>query len=235
MRVSGRLVGLWRGHEVDADVHAECDGDALRFEAVGGGTTWRLPLARLDGLAEDSTHARFYVAGGDVLELDGDDRVGALARRARDAACVMPEITRDLRALGTAAFADPADATLHDAWFGPFLDARRAAQSVTDPARQVALADAPALARRMDDVIARLAATHADGAPPRERAIAARLEDATAPVHDALAELALSGDAARVAEADSQLAEWRRWVAAFARVMRAVDGAWPLVRVAVRV
>jgi len=221
-RVNARIIGIVRGREIDAQAALELDEHTIVIHWAAA-TPWRLAFDGLDGIAAGATQLTLYLTTGDVLELHGDEALRGLTTQLLDRACTMPEITRGLRALGSRR---GALGNAHDAWFAPFLAARRSVVGISDPLRQVALVDSAHLAGAMRRTIAQLAAVHSPTEPAAQRAIEAVLEEAAEPVFVAIARLELAADALRGSALDTRLADWRRWVEAMRGVFVAADRGW---------
>lgn len=136
---------------------------------------------------------------------------------------VVPELTRGLRA-----FAAPsALGGLHDRYFAPLLDARRAATRATRWLARLAAFDAERLEATMRVTLQTFAAERFPGAAPERRALAAKLDDACGDVFDALTALGAAQAAVRDAPDDEARAErWTAWVHALERVFAAADRGW---------
>ncbi len=221
-----RVIGIVRGREINSSAEVSVDHDALLL-AWSDAPSWRLGWSGIDGVTYTPTSITVYLATHDVLELSGDDALRALAVRALDAAFAMPEVTRGLRSLGSTR-GDPGDA--HDRWFAPLLAARRAATSVSDPARQVALFDHRALRAEMLQAISDIAVAHIQGDEPAQRALEAALEEEAESLFLALQLMGVAGDALLGGAADTRLADWRRWVATVKAVFAATDESWGRAR-----
>jgi hypothetical protein len=220
-----RVVGLHRGREVDALLDLGIADDALVFTDAARRERLRVPLDAVDGWRATRGHVALYLRDGDVLEVDApDDDVRHRLRLALDAVARAPEFARSLRALGGAA---EADQPLHDRWFGPLLHARRALEGVTDPLRQASLLDADTLGAVWTGTLMTLAAERTGGHPARTRALEAILEEATGPVREALARVALAADRLQGSAEDTRLADWRAWVGEVRQLFAAADAAWP--------
>jgi hypothetical protein len=220
-----RLVGLWRGAEVDGPARMSREDGALSFERARGATL-RIPFASLEGLEVVPPRALLYVRGGDLLDvrLDDDD-ARAFFRAVQDDVFALPEFTRSLRHLGASPARGGGEAC--ERWFAPLLAARRRAAGVTDPLRQAALLEADQLAREMAVTLAELAALRTGGAPAPTRALEAMLEEETESVREALAGAALAAATLQGGAADTRLADWREWVQQVQVVFRRADEAWP--------
>lgn len=224
-RAAARVVGMIAGRSIDAAAHCSLTDASLQLRWVQG-APWEVALDHLDGVAlsTDAPRVTLYFAGGDVLELSGDSGLRVLGAQLMDRACQLPEFTRGLRAFGSEATA------AQDAWFAPFLAARRAAHGVRDPLRQLTLLDAQQLANDLAGVIAELAVIRAPGSSPdaqaTRRAIEAMLEEAAEPVFEALDRMGLAADALRGSAADLRLLDWRRWVETVRAAFVALDAAW---------
>ncbi|MES2523690.1 MAG: hypothetical protein V4617_13375 [Gemmatimonadota bacterium] len=226
LRATVRVMGLVRGQSIDKGAEVELQRDALVI-AWHEASPWRMMLDGVDGVMHTVRECTIYLHGGDVLELTGDDRMRLLAVGIRDRACTMPELTRGLRSFGSVRGLPGA---AHDAWFAPLLAARRAAQGVSDPARQLELLDAGRLAKAMTEAMAEIGALSRPGDPAAQRALAAALEDEAEGLFVALERLSLAAEDLRGSAGDLQIADWRRWVARLREVYAAADEAWGRVR-----
>ena len=230
------IVGIVRGHELDTPAVLSLDDDTLVL-VWSAATPWRLSLDTIDGIGVTTTqpsrtplskgdavtHMSVYLESGDVLDIAGDDTLRQIATLASDRACTMPELTRGLRALGSLRGSPGA---AHDAWFAPFMAARRSAEGVSDPLRQVELIDATRMARSLQLMIAELAAIRAPTDAPMQRAIEAVLEEEAEPLSAAITRMGIAADALRGSATDTRLLDWRRWVETLRLVFVAADEAW---------
>jgi hypothetical protein len=224
---AARVVGLWRGRELDLVLPLTRDGRSVQLGAPPDPVLAIAPEA-IDGWQAEPGRATLYLAGGDVLEITTrDDEAREQLRLALDSVATVPELTRSLRHLGAASVDD---AAVHDAWFGPFLRARAAIEGVTDPLRQAALVDADRIAMEVSRTLEELARRRAGGDGPRARALVAELEEETAAVPAAVARLGLAASALAGSAPDSRLIDWRRWVEALRELARALDAGWPAVQ-----
>lgn len=225
-RATVRVVGMVHGTSIDKGAEADLQPDALVL-AWHEASPWRISLDGVDGVVHRARECTLYLAGGDVLELTGDDRVRTLAVQLVDYACVMPELTRGLRSMGSRRGMPGA---AHDAWFAPLLAARRAVEGVSDPDRQLAVMDAAAIARAMERAIGEIAALNKPGDIAAQRAIEAALEEEAEDLFVALHRLALAADRLRGSAADSKLADWRLWVSTLRDVYAVADESWGRAR-----
>jgi hypothetical protein len=226
-----RVVGLWRGREIDVRANLYVEIGALRFESDATPPV-RVRMDGLDGCQLNATNAVLYLNSGDVLDVSLLNEAARLAMRAAvESAFTMPELTRSLRELGAIG---GADAAAHDRWFAPLLVARRALVGVSDPLRQLALFDVDKLRDELARALAELAAQRAGGDAPRARALDAILEDETEPVRRAMARVAIAASALEGSDSDSRLGDWRRWVRELMELYRAADNAWPAIARALR-
>lgn len=226
LTVQAHIVGIVRGREIDSEATLELDEESIGI-VWSRATPWRLALDGIDGLhvggGDGAVQLTLYLSSGDVLELTGDDRVRAFGAAVVERACVVPELTRGLRALGSRRGALGAS---HDAWFAPLLAARRAIEGVSDPLRQVELLNAERLRENMMSMIAELAAIRAPADAAMRRAIEAVLEEECEPMFEAIDHLAVAADALRGGGLDTRLLDWRRWMGVVREVFEAVDEGW---------
>ena len=231
MQASVHIAGIVRGHELDTPAVLSLDDDIIVLVSSAD-APWRLPLSTVDGIAVVPTasaqgapiaHLTVYLEGGDVLDISGGDTLRQFASVVQDRAFAMPELTRGLRTLGSLRGSPGA---AHDAWFASFMQARRSAEGVSDPLRQVELIDAQRLARGLGLTIAELAAIRAPTDTPMQRAIEAVLEEEAEPLSAAIARLSIAANALRGSAVDTRLSDWRRWVETLKQVFVALDDAW---------
>lgn len=221
-----RVVGLWRGRDIDVQATVRLDRQALLFERDAAAVL-RLPLDTLDGWQLRDAHALLYARGGDVLDLTLEhDGVRAVLRSALDEASSMPELARSLRAMGGTVGGNPA---AQDRWFAPLLTMRRTLVGVSDPLRQVALLDVDRVRDELARALEELAAQRVGGDLPCTRALEAMLEEQTEGVRAALARVALAGATLEGSAPDSRLADWRQWVSEVRALFRSADDAWPAI------
>ena len=136
---------------------------------------------------------------------------------------VLPELTRSLRALGSARWLRDAD---HARLFTPLLAARRSAARVRSADGQLAAFRADRLRRALADGVEQMAtARHGHSAPDR-RAFAARVTDAGAAVWAALDAMEARAVAVGQAGATAREAAWREWVSALQQLFLAADAWW---------
>jgi len=225
-RATARVVGLVRGATIDKGAEVELQHDALLI-AWHEASPWRISFAGIDGVLYRTRECTIYLADGDVLELTGDERVRTLALQAIDRACVMPELTRGLRSLGSLRGAPGA---AHDAWFAPLLAARRAVHGVSDPDRQLELMDAGNIARAMTAAMGEIAVLAVPHDAAAQRGIEAALEEEAEGMFAALERMNVAANALRGSAGDTKIADWRRWVGVVREVYAAADDAWGRAR-----
>jgi hypothetical protein len=147
-----------------------------------------------------------FLERDDVLELweldDAPSVASAIARRATH----LPEMTRGLKLLGSSRGAPGA---AHDAWFAPWLSARRSAESAGDVTAQLTAFDATRMRTAMTHTFAELAAITAPTDDRAQRAIEARLEDAAREYLAVLDTMEQAALRVRAAGADTRLRTWR--------------------------
>ena len=139
----------------------------------------------------------------------------------------IPELTRGLRA-----FAAPAAlGGMHDRYFGPLLDARRAATRVTRWLARLTAFDAERLEATMRVTLQTFAAERHPRAAPERRALTAKLDDACGELFDALVALGTAQSAVRDApDEDARAVRWAAWVGVLTRVYIAADRGWEHAR-----
>lgn len=194
-------------------------------EALHAGPPQRIPLEAMLGYeaGAEPPSLTILLRGGERVAVAGDPRLDSVARDVLARARAVPEVTRALRSLGARRGGEG-----QEAFFAPFLEARRAAGAGGTAALDAF--DAAALRRAVEGELARIAAARWPGRPAAARALEACLEDAVAPLYRALDELAGAAAVARDAGTSSVLAAWHGWRRALARVFECADGAWNAVR-----
>ena len=135
----------------------------------------------------------------------------------------LPELTRPLRALGSARWLRDAD---HARLLGPLLAARRIAARVRTAEGQVIAFQADRLRRALAEAVDQMAAARHPRLASDRRAFAARMTDAGAPVWQALDVLEERGAAVMRADTAARAAAWSEWVAVLQRLFLAADAWW---------
>ena len=150
--------------------------------------------------------------------------------RLRDAAMVdygeLPELTRTLRALGSAR----RGGTSQDLFFHPLLDARRRAAAARSPDARIRAFDAADLRRALDKALERIVSEWPDDRASVRRALRAELAHRVEPYMAALAQLSDRGHAAATAPENARLETWRAWTAQLALVFDVADRTWLVLR-----
>jgi hypothetical protein len=139
----------------------------------------------------------------------------------------LPELTRGLRALGSAR---RGAGSSQSQFFHPLIDARRRAADARTPSARVAAFNAAELTKALDRVIDRIITEWPDKRESVRRAMRAELHERTAGYARALSLLAER--AAHIASAtdETRLEFWRAWTMQLATTFAAADRAWLAVR-----
>jgi hypothetical protein len=139
----------------------------------------------------------------------------------------LPEVTRALRAMGSARRSSGAFQTQ---FFQPLLDARKRAAESRSALTCLRAFDAAELSRALETAVERIMTRWPDERASARRALRAELLDRVA-AYKASLEL-LSERAADVVTADdaSKLAAWRDWTAQLAATFEAADRSWMALR-----
>ncbi len=201
--------GSWSGREIAGAVTLFVEARDVVVRLEEGGEELVTSLQALDG-ASWRGEALSLHAATDTLHLRGasalDQAWMAISRRA----CTMPEVTRGLRALGSARGGDVA---WQSRFFGPLLQARRRLEEGEPLDWQVVGFDATVLAERLRASLLAVAQERHPSQPPYRRALEAELLDAAEQmfihlsiVHDAASTLHSAVDAER-------FVRWREWSA----------------------
>lgn len=158
-----------------------------------------------------------------------------MEQRQRDARSVeygeLPELTRGLRALGSARHDARA---LQAVFFQPLLDALRKAADARDAAGRIGAFEARELARQLDRILERIVSEWPDARASARRAVRAQLIERVAPYADALDGLAIRAAELREADEGVRLTAWRAWAAQLAVVFSCADRSWLSVQSAAR-
>ncbi|HUF29822.1 MAG TPA: M14 family metallopeptidase [Gemmatimonadaceae bacterium] len=222
---AGEVSGAVRGRHARGGVTVRLGERGLAMLMDAG--ELRLPYGRLDGWSIDGDEISLAVSGGDRLNLRVTGGPRAFGEALDAHACVLPELTRGLRALGSArAKADVAQGTL----FGPLLAARRRAVRMTDPRDRVQALDAALLRRELARAPSVLAVARVPRAGAERRALDAALEDAISPLLAAVDALGAAATAFARAAGARRLVAWRGWTEAARATFAAADACWPAVR-----
>jgi hypothetical protein len=144
----------------------------------------------------------------------------------------LPELTRGLRALGSARRGASVHdaATLQSTFFRPLLDARRKAADARDVEERIAAFEAVALGKQLDRVIERIVTEWPDVRASARRAVRAQLQERVAEYSRALSDLARAADELRNASDDTRLQRWRAWTVQLAVVFESADRCWISLR-----
>ena len=202
------------------DATARLLDDALLLEHALGVTM--LELATLEGVVETGATVTLHPHAEPAITIETPD-AASLVRAVTDAATGVPEVAASLRAMGSPRARPGSD---HDAWFGPFLAARRTAHDATTPAARLAAFDVRVLKGAMLATIDGYAQARAPRSAPDARALAEELRERAVPLDRALAQLAVLRAAVDASAAELYLACWHEWVAGLRAVFSAADGAW---------
>jgi hypothetical protein len=151
--------------------------------------------------------------------------------RARDAEHVeygeLPELTRALRALGSAR---RSVGSLQSQFFHALLESRRRAEDGRSATARLRAFDAGELSRALDRAIDRIVAEWPDKRESVHRALRAELEERASPYSSALDLLAERAASALTADESARLSAWRAWTGQLATVFAAADQSWMALR-----
>lgn len=212
--------GVVRGRPFDGEglFLATPEGFELRTSAGALG----VGCGALDGVDVRGEDVSLFLADGSELQLEGGGRMIAAARELAARSCVIPELTRALRALG-------ARRTLgreQELLFGPLLAARRRAERATEMRTRLAAFEAAALRDACEEALRDAATRRFPDEPPDRRALAAELQDLAHAYMAALDRLERSAAAVRAAPDSERLRRWRDWTATVAALFVAADRLW---------
>ena len=139
----------------------------------------------------------------------------------------IPELTRGLRAFAS----PPALGGIHDRFFSPLLDARRAAKRAARWLERLSALDADRLDATIRATLGTFAAERFPNSAPDRRALAAELDEACGDLFDRLTVLRAAQEAVQSAADDTaRAAAWTKWVATLRSVFAAADRGWEHMR-----
>jgi hypothetical protein len=151
--------------------------------------------------------------------------------RARDPSQVeygeLPELTRALRALGSAR---RSGGNLQTQFFLPLLDARRRAARARSAAGCVHAFDATDLNRALERAIERIITGWPDNRPSARRALRAEISERVGNYARALTLLSERAAVALAADESTRLEAWRGWTIQLAATFDAADRSWMSLR-----
>jgi hypothetical protein len=223
-----RVWGILRGRELAFDGTLTVGDAAVTVAPLDGGAPVVVRYASIEGARAGAAGASLYLAGGDdVLEVVGEGAAaaqlaGAIAELTRRA-CALPELTRHLRGFGSQRARPGSD---HDRFFGPLLDARRAAEAHARPFDQPRAYDATALRAAAEEALAGFAAARFPESAPDRRALDAELDEIALPLWASLDALEAAAAAVRASPEDARFLRWHEWAAALRAVYAAADRVW---------
>lgn len=222
----GVVGGVVRGRAVEGDALLRVGERGVAIVLAAG--ELRLPYGRVDGWSAEGDLVSIFVTGGDVVDVRLAAAPALIAALAAHA-CVLPELTRGLKSLGSArARADAAQSEI----FAPLLAARRRAARMGDPESRVQALDAGRLARELDVALRAVSAKRVRQATPERRALDAALDDAVAPLTATLISLGRAAEAYGRSADPNRLVAWRAWTDATRAAFSAADACWPAVHAA---
>ena len=216
--------GPWRVRTIEEgggrDAMARLLDDALLLEHDGGVSV--VEFASLAGAEVNGNRAVLHHASVGTLTLESA-HAAPLVEALSDAACTIPELMANLRAMGSLRAMPGSD---HDRWFGGLLGARRRAHAAVSPAARVEAVDPAALRRALDEAIDAFATARHPRRAPDRRAFAEELRDVATRYVAAIERLAGASVAVRRAEPAKRFVRWHDWVEALRHLFSEADAAW---------
>jgi hypothetical protein len=193
----------------------------------------RLHDESLDGVVVADGSLFLHLGSGEVWELRGSPELSAAGVAIVSRACLMREVTRQLRGIGARRGKPGSD---HDQFFEPLMAARRQAEGAATAAERLAVFDSGAIRGAMESAMHAFSNTRYASDAPRRRALYEMQWECAEPVFTRLEELAAAATAVRVAPAEMRLARWRDWQHVLDLAFAAAVVAWlsiiPLLNVA---
>lgn len=139
----------------------------------------------------------------------------------------LPELTRGLRALGSARRSSGA---FQSQFFLPLVEARRRAADARDAQAALRAFNPDELTRALERAIERIVSGWPDARPSARRALKAELADRVGSYLTALEVLSARASAALGADESSRLDAWRAWTIQLAATFDAADRSWLSLR-----
>ncbi|MEO6446888.1 MAG: hypothetical protein ABIZ91_08070 [Gemmatimonadaceae bacterium] len=201
--------GRWNGRDLSEEVTLFIEAEEVVVRLESGGEELACPLSRLIGVSVGGESLVLHV-GADQLELRGESSLDPAGAALAERACVLPEVARGLRALGSERGGEQG---WQAQFFGPLLRARRLLQERQSLDWQVARFDAPALAEQLRLALAAIASERHRARPPFQRALDAELTDAAEPVFRRLRAVDEAARVVHASEDRERFASWRSWAA----------------------
>jgi hypothetical protein len=195
--------------------------DALVISTSDGSRAWHLEWSALRDVSADGT--TLTIAAPDVTLILAGSEAQAYLDLILSRCCRLPEVTQAVRRIGASGEGRGSGAELRDALFMPLLAARLNSERAIDAMGVLSAFDSEELERALRQRIASVASRKAGANAALQRALAARLGDAAAPLWSALRSL---GEAASgVRAAPREVGAWRRWHEAVRLAFLAADRA----------
>lgn len=135
----------------------------------------------------------------------------------------LPELTRALRALGSAR---RTSGSVHTMFFLPLIEARRTAQTASTPRARLNAFDVAQLRAGLERCVDRIVSEWPDAREPARRAIRAQVLERVREYERALEHLRIRSDDLLAAEDTLRLAAWRAWTVQLQVVFQTADRTW---------
>ena len=165
------------------------------------------------------------------MQLTGERELARAWLAVASGACVLPEMTRGLRAMGGR---HGAGGELQARFFAPLLQARRRIETAEPMDWRLGGFDARALEERLRATLSAVAAEHHPERAAHRRALQAELLDAAEPVFERLVQLSAAAAAVHEAPDAVRFVAWRSWARALRRLFIEADRSWWAIRHAVQ-
>jgi hypothetical protein len=216
--VSGRVGDL----ELAGEGRIALIDDAVRITAAAGEITIR--LSALEGVVYRDQRLTLQLRD-DVVDVEGSARLAMIAREIATTVCMLPELTRPLRGLGSRRGRPGSE---HDRFFSPLLTARRRCERAADPPARLRAFDAAAIRGSLNDMISTMARERYPKSAPDRRALEAELLEIAEPLMASLDELdgATRRATGPVAGGERGFVYWRSWCSAVRDVFKCADSCW---------
>jgi hypothetical protein len=219
--LSVSLGGFFRGRDLSGEATIVVHGDIIELER--GARTLRIPLAAVEGARMRDDILELFLDGGDVVEVSGADELPALARRIEKRACVVPELTRSLKAFGSRRAFPGAE---HDLFFAPLLEARRRSERSLGPTGLRDAFDARPLREEIEEVLRALAASHHPRHAPDRRALQAELREAASSLLRSVDDMGVAQGRVEDSDGADRIARWREWTLLVRELFVRADATW---------
>ena len=220
--IAGIVTGQVRGRALSGQATILLVEDGVRIDASAGEITIR--ASAIDGVAYRDARLTLYLREDEVVTVEGSQRLAVIARALASGVCALPELTRQLRGLGSRRGRPGSE---HDRFFAPLLAARKKCERAADAPARIRSFDAAAIGAAITEAIAALAKGRYPSSAPDRRALEAEMLELTEPLMASLDRLrTASTRATGEMGGERSFVVWRDWCAAVGDVFERADASW---------